>query len=126
MMRLAILGGGRAAWAYGSEWRKIGWPIAGVWLRDESTSRIAELLQTGRRSIDALAKDADLILVAVAHSAIANWRAHRGRARFTGPAARGDSEVIERHIRALGDDPQLARIYELLANEITGSDPCEG
>jgi predicted short-subunit dehydrogenase-like oxidoreductase (DUF2520 family) len=247
MKRLAILGGGRAAWAYGSEWRKIGWPIAGVWLRDESRSRIADLLQTARRSIESLASDADLVLVAVsdraveevaamipetdaivfhasgaltsvrdgfslhplkslppvgeparlddallvfegrhretasgiaakigarfaevspehkilyhagavfgsnyvalmldlaerligiddarddlvalAHSAIANWRAHRGPARFTGPAARGDSEVIARHLRALAVDPQLAQIYELLADRIAGSDPCEG
>jgi predicted short-subunit dehydrogenase-like oxidoreductase (DUF2520 family) len=247
MNRLAILGGGRAAWAYGSEWRKIGWPIAGVWLREESQSRVAEMLQTGRRSIEALASDADLILVAVsdraieevaaqipetgavvfhasgaltsvrggfslhplkslppvgaptrlddallvfegahretasgiaaavgarfaeisaehkmlyhagavfgsnyvalmldlaerligiddarddlvalAQSAMANWRAQRGRARFTGPAVRGDSEVIDRHIRALAVDPQLAQIYELLADEIAGVDPCEG
>src|SRR5260370_39958976 len=70
MKRLAILGGGRAAWAYGSEWRRIGWPIAGVWLRDESTSRIAELLQTPRQSIETLAGDADLILVAVSDRAI--------------------------------------------------------
>src|SRR5260370_16239101 len=245
MKRLAILGGGRAAWAYGSEWRRIGWPIAGVWLRDESTSRIAELLQTPRQSIETLAGDADLILgavsdraiaevaamipetsaivfhasgaltsvrdgfslhplkslppvgtptrlddallvfegnqretarditttigarfaevthgqkmqyhagavfgsnyvalmldiaesligidgaredlMALAQSAIANWRTHRGPARFTGPAARSDSELIERHIHALADDPQLAQIYELLAKEIIGRNPC--
>jgi predicted short-subunit dehydrogenase-like oxidoreductase (DUF2520 family) len=247
MKRLAILGGGRAAWTFGSEWRRIGWPLAGVWLRNESQSRIAEMLDTGRRTMAALADDADLILIAVsdraieevaatipetkamvfhasgaltsvrggfslhplkslppvgmptrlsdvllvfegsgreiareiaatigarfaeipperkmlyhagavfgsnyvalmldlaerligiedarddlvalAHSAIANWRAHRGEGRFTGPAARGDSEVIERHLRALAYDPQLAQIYELLAQEIAGRDPCEG
>jgi hypothetical protein len=29
--------------------------------------------------------------------------------------------VIERHLEVLRADPQLARIYELLAAEITGS-----
>ena len=44
-MRLGILGGGRAAWAYGSAWRRISWPIDGVWLRAESQSRLPELLE---------------------------------------------------------------------------------
>ncbi|HKO56617.1 MAG TPA: DUF2520 domain-containing protein [Thermoanaerobaculia bacterium] len=66
---LAILGGGRAAWAYGSAWRRVGWPIAGVWLREESTSRLPELLGAPRRAIDEL--QADLMLVAVSDRAIA-------------------------------------------------------
>src|SRR5712691_4473797 len=69
-MKLAILGGGRAAWAYGSAWRRAGWPIAGVWLRDESKSRLAELLDAPRRSIDDLARDSDLLLIAVTDRAI--------------------------------------------------------
>lgn len=67
--RLGILGGGRAAWAFGSAWRRIGWPVAGVWLREESTSRLPELLAVPRREIDEL--DADLLLVAVSDRAIA-------------------------------------------------------
>lgn len=238
-MRLGILGGGRAAWAYGSAWRRIGRPLAGVWLRDESASRIASLLGTPRRSLAELAGDSDLLLVAVsdraivdvanripdtqavvfhasgaltavrggfslhplqslppvgepsrleeallvfegnhrelarelasaigarfaevtaetkaryhagavfgsnyvalmlelaeeligiddarddlvrlAQSAIANWRAGEGRGRFTGPAVRGDRETVERHLAAVADRPQVAKIYALLAEEL--------
>jgi len=244
-MRLGILGGGRAAWAYGSTWQRMGWPLAGVWLRDESQSRIAELLGSSRRDLADLARESELLLIAVsdraiadvaasiprtdalvfhasgatlsvrggfslhplkslppvgepsdlrgtllvfegAHrhtakliaaaaearfvevdpsrkalyhaaavfganyvaasldiaervmtqagvanaredlvalalSAIENWRRHSDARRFTGPAARGDAEVIRRHLDALQGDPQLARIYALLAEEIAGS-----
>jgi len=235
---LGILGGGRAAWAYGSSWRRIGWPIAGVWLREESRSALPELLAAPRKPIAEL--DADLLLIAVsdraidqvaelipastrsiifhasgakpsvrggfslhplkalppvgeasdlndsllvfegrhrdvaqsvalnigarfaevsrevkvryhaaavfgsnyiaalldiaqqhlgienarddlaalARSAIENWRAHDDVRRFTGPAARGDDEVIERHLAALAGEPQVAEIYRLLAAEI--------
>lgn len=69
-MRLGILGGGRAAWAFGSAWLRIGWPITGVWLRSESTSRLPELLGVPRDSIDELAADSELLLVAVSDRAI--------------------------------------------------------
>lgn len=241
-MRLGILGGGRAAWAFGSAWKRIGWPLSGVWLRDESHSHIAELLQTTRMDMPDLARDSELLLVAVsdraigevagaipesealvfhasgallsvrggfslhplkslppvgtpsdientllvfegehrrtakliaaavgarfcevapeqkalyhaaavfgsnyvaaaldvaerlmhqagvdnaredlvalARSAIENWRSHTDAKRFTGPAARGDREVMERHAAALRGDPQVARLYELLAEQI--------
>ena len=243
-MRLGILGGGRAAWAYGSTWQRIGWPISGVWLRDESHSHIAELLETARLDLADLAAESELLLigvsdravrevaalipstdaivfhasgslnamrggfslhplkalpplgepsdlrgttlvfegghhhtakliavaaearfieidpaqkalyhaaavfganyvaaaidiaerlmtkagvenvredlVALAHSAIENWRRHHDEKRFTGPAARRDVEVLKRHLTALRDEPQLAEIYELLAAEIAG------
>lgn len=236
-MRLGILGGGRAAWAFGSTWRRVGWPIDGVWLRPESQSRLPELLDAPRKPIGAL--DADLLLLAVADrsinevaalvpptkailfhasgampsvrggfslhplkslppvglpsdlggallvfegahqevgeeiarvcgarfaaiaeahkvlyhagavfganyvaalldiaeelvgidgardelaglaiSAVENWRAHDDARRFTGPAARGDVEVVERHLAALGDRPEVAEIYRLLAARI--------
>jgi predicted short-subunit dehydrogenase-like oxidoreductase (DUF2520 family) len=244
-MRLGIVGGGRAAWAFGSAWKRIGWPLSGVWLRDESHSRITELLETPRVDLTDLAHDSELLLVAVtdrailecasaipetealifhasgallhlrdgfslhplkslppvgepgdlegtllvfegehrrtakliaaavgatfvevapeqkvlyhaaavfgsnyvaavldigerlmreagiedskealvalAHSAIENWRRHGDTKRFTGPAARGDADTIERHLAALAGDPRLAEIYELLAAEIGGS-----
>src|SRR5215211_1753340 len=69
-MRLGILGGGRAAWAFGSAWKRIGWPLAGVWLRDESHSRITELLDTVRLDMSDLAGSAELLLVAVSDRAI--------------------------------------------------------
>jgi predicted short-subunit dehydrogenase-like oxidoreductase (DUF2520 family) len=67
-LRLGILGGGRAAWAYGSSWRRIGWPIAGVWLREQSRSALPELLEAPRKTIAEL--DADLLLIAVSDRAI--------------------------------------------------------
>lgn len=70
-MRLGILGGGRAAWAYGSAWKRIGWPLSGVWLRDDSHSHIAELLETARMDMADLARDSELLLVAVSDRAIA-------------------------------------------------------
>lgn len=236
-MRLGIIGGGRAAWAFGSTWRRIGWPISGIALRSQSA--IPRLLDCRLRSVAELPKESDLILVAVsdraigevamslpqseaivfhpsgiltsvrggfslhplkslppvgepsdlkgallvfegshrevaqriaaaagarfaeiaarqkvlyhaaavfgsnyvaalldiaeeligveharediaalAQSAIDNWRRHADARRFTGPAARGDHEVIERHLQALQQDPQLAELYRLLAERI--------
>ena len=244
-MRLGILGGGRAAWAFGSAWKRIGWPLSGVWLRDDSHSHISELLETARMDMADLARDSELLLVAVsdraiaevaaqipesdalifhasgallslrggfslhplnslpppgapsdlegtllvfegehrrtakliatavgarfcevapdqkalyhaaavfganyvaasleiaqrlmaragvtdvredlvalAQSAIENWRSHDDGQRFTGPAARGDEDVMARHRQALQGDPKVAEIYDLLAAEITGS-----
>ncbi len=244
-MRLGILGGGRAAWAFGSAWKRIGWPLSGVWLRDESHSHIAELLETSRQDLPDLAAESELLLIAVsdraipacaelipetealvfhasgamlavrggfslhplrslppvgqpsdlqgtllvfegehkrtakliaaavgarfaelapeqktlyhaaavfganyvaasldiaqrlmarvglgdvredlvalAHSAIENWRSHTDEKRFTGPAARGDEAVLRAHMEALRGDPQLAELYELLARELSGS-----
>lgn len=244
-MRLGILGGGRAAWAFGSAWKRIGWPLSGVWLRDASHSHIAELLETARMEMADLARDSELLLVAVsdraitevakaipetealifhasgallsmrdgfslhplkalppvgepadlagtllvfegqhrrtakliaaavgarfaevtpeqkplyhagavfgsnyvaamldlserilakagvdsvredlialAQSAIENWQRHQDGKRFTGPAARGDQAVLASHLQALGDDPQLTEIYELLASVIVAS-----
>lgn len=241
-MRLGIVGGGRAAWAYGSAWNRIGWPVSGVWLRDASPSHIAELLHTARLELADLTRESELLLVAVsdraitgvmesipdsdavifhasgalpamrggfslhplrtlppvgepsdltgallvfegehrrtakliaaavgarfaevdrerkplyhaaavfganyvavmleiserlmdragvhgvredlvalARSATENWSASTGPARFTGPAARGDEEVMRSHLQALADQPELTEIYELLAREI--------
>lgn len=244
-MRLGILGGGRAAWAFGSAWKRIGWPLSGVWLRDESRSHITELLETSRLDLADLSAESELLLIAVsdraipecaiaipdtealvfhasgamtamrggfslhplkslapvgqpsdlentllvfegehkrtakliatavgarfaeiaphqkalyhaaavfganyvaasleiaqrlmarvgldevrddlvalALSAIENWRSHTDEKRFTGPAARGDADVLRAHREALRDDPQLAQIYELLAAELQGA-----
>lgn len=60
-------------------------------------------------------------LAALARSAIDNWLAHTGAQRFTGPAARGDAAVIERHLAALHDRPELEEIYRLLAARIVAT-----
>src|SRR5918912_2702015 len=73
-MRLGIIGGGRAAWAFGSTWRRIGWPIAGVVLREGAgrtpSSSIPSLLDVPLLSLEELALRSDLILIAVKDSAI--------------------------------------------------------
>jgi len=236
-MRLGIIGGGRAAWAFGSTWRRLGWPLSGIALR--SAGPIAGLLAVKRAGIAELASDSDLLLVAVpdtaivevvescpataavifhasgalpalrggfslhplkvlppvgepsdlagallvfqgahrqtakriaeaagarfaeisaeekllyhaaavlgsndvaalldiaealigvpdarnelaglAKSAIENWLAHTDARRFTGPAARGDRELLARHSEALRNRPQVAEIYRLLAEWI--------
>ena len=241
-LRLGIMGGGRAAWAYGASCRRAGLAISGVWLRAESRSHLPELLEAPRRSLDQLASESDLLLIAatdraiapvsemiphtraiifhasgavasvrggfslhplkalppvgepsdlrntllvfegahrdiaeglartlgarfaavdahdkplyhagavfganyvavmldiaerlmsragvhnvrpdliaLAESALANWRDHEGRQRFTGPAARGDEEVVERHQRLLAGEPQLEELYRHLADYI--------
>lgn len=66
---LGIIGGGRAAWAFGSTWRRMRWPLVGMATRRET--EIPGLLATNRCSIDELAKSADLLLIAVSDRAIA-------------------------------------------------------
>ena len=241
-LKLGIIGGGRAAWAYGSSWRRAGLQISGVWLRPESKSQLPRLLDSRRCSLDELAFDSDLLLIAatdraihpigelipktraiifhasgavasvrggfslhplkalppvgepsdlhgtllvfegahreiaeslahtlgarfaavnahdkpmyhagavfganyvavmldiaerlieragvhdvrgeliaLAESALANWRQHDGAARFTGPAARGDEEVVARHQKLLAGEPELEELYRLLADYI--------
>ena len=36
----------------------------------------------------------------------------------TGPAARGDMNILRHHLEALQDDPRLAQIYELISKSI--------
>lgn len=77
---------------------------------------IAEQLMT-RVGLTGVRED----LVALALSAIENWRLHTDAKRFTGPAARGDRDVLQRHIDALRGEPQRAKLYELLAAELAAS-----
>jgi predicted short-subunit dehydrogenase-like oxidoreductase (DUF2520 family) len=55
-MKLGIIGNGRAAWAFASTWRRIGWPLTGI--------------ATRGAPIDELAATSDVILVAVSDRAI--------------------------------------------------------
>jgi predicted short-subunit dehydrogenase-like oxidoreductase (DUF2520 family) len=60
-------------------------------------------------------------IASLARSAIDNWAAHADGRRFTGPASRGDDVVIQRHLGALRDSPELAEIYRLLAARIVAA-----
>ena len=77
---------------------------------------VAALLEIAARLIGVENTRGDL--AALARSAIEIWCANPDANRFTGPAARGDSTVMNEHLAALRDDPQLAEIYKLLAAEI--------
>lgn len=67
-MRLGIVGGGRAAWAFGSAWRSLGRPLAGVASR--SSTEVSSLLQADRLDQRDLLNRSDLVLVAVTDSAL--------------------------------------------------------
>ena len=83
---------------------------------------VAASLEIARRLMErAGVTDVREDLVALAQSAIENWRGHEDEKRFTGPAARGDADVMSRHREALRDDARVAEIYDLLATEIAGS-----
>jgi predicted short-subunit dehydrogenase-like oxidoreductase (DUF2520 family) len=60
-------------------------------------------------------------IASLARSAIDNWAAHTDGRRFTGPASRGDDAVMQRHLDALRDSPELAEIYRLLAARIVAA-----
>lgn len=70
-MKLGIVGSGRAAWAFGSEWRRLGFSVCGVSLRDGSPSQLPLRLETSVLSIDQIAASSDVILIAVPDRAIA-------------------------------------------------------
>jgi predicted short-subunit dehydrogenase-like oxidoreductase (DUF2520 family) len=69
-VRLGIIGGGRAAWAFGSSWQEAGLPLAGVHLRPDSSSEIVALLSSQRLELARLVAESDLLLVAVSDRAI--------------------------------------------------------
>src|SRR5882672_4855482 len=57
-MKLGIIGNGRAAWAFASTWKRIGWPLTGI------ATRGAEW------DLEKLAAASEIILVAVSDRAI--------------------------------------------------------
>lgn len=60
-------------------------------------------------------------LASLARSAIDNWLAHTDGQRFTGPAARGEADIIQRHLEELRNQPELAELYRLLAARIVAT-----
>jgi predicted short-subunit dehydrogenase-like oxidoreductase (DUF2520 family) len=69
-MKLGIIGGGRAAWAFGATWLRVGWPVSGVALRETSRSTLPDALAVRRASVSELAATSELLLIAVSDDAL--------------------------------------------------------
>jgi len=69
-MRLGIIGGGRAAWAFGSAWVGSGGEVSGVVLRPSSASPLASRLGSRLVTESELARSSELILIAVSDQAL--------------------------------------------------------
>jgi predicted short-subunit dehydrogenase-like oxidoreductase (DUF2520 family) len=63
-LRLGIIGSGRAAWAFGSTWKRMGWPVSGMVTRG-TVWDIAP-----RLTITELSAHSDILLVAISDRAI--------------------------------------------------------
>ena len=107
--RLGIVGGGRAAWAFGFAWRETGWPIAGISLRDGSASVVPGLLGIEMFSVAGLAARSDVLLLAVPDTAIAGLAASvsTGPALFHASGALA-SEILSPHERRFSLHPLRA------------------
>jgi predicted short-subunit dehydrogenase-like oxidoreductase (DUF2520 family) len=81
-MRLGIIGGGRAGWAFGHSLQRAGWVVEAVALRGESSSALPERLSAPRRGLDDEI-DCDLLLVAVSDDALPSMAGGLRRHRFT-------------------------------------------
>lgn len=55
-------------------------------------------------------------LLALLQGTVNNLRRSEPQDALTGPAARGDTSTIHRHLEALAGDPELREIYRLLAD----------
>ncbi|MEO8217328.1 MAG: DUF2520 domain-containing protein [Acidobacteriota bacterium] len=69
-LRLGIVGGGRAAWAFGSSWNAVRGSLSGFVLRPESMSSLPELLKAPRLEAEELMATSDVVLLAVSDTAI--------------------------------------------------------
>jgi len=113
LQRLAIVGGGRAAWAFGKAWLTLGRPITGVFLRPESTSQITQHLASPRLSSIEELRGADLILVAVGDDVL-NWVARAlasalpPEVALFHPSGSRDSSVFDGRRRAFSLHPLMA------------------
>jgi len=70
-VKLGIIGGGRAAWAFGHAWKTRSLPIAGVALREGSSSNLPGLLDAPAVPVERLAAESDLLLLAIPDGSIA-------------------------------------------------------
>lgn len=69
-MRLGIVGGGRAAWAFGSAWQRGGGTVTGIALRPDSKSEVPRRLGAPRVDASGIASNADVVAVLVADKAL--------------------------------------------------------
>jgi predicted short-subunit dehydrogenase-like oxidoreductase (DUF2520 family) len=67
-MKLGIVGGGRAAWAFGSAWRSLGRPLAGIASR--SHTPVASLLDAPQLELVTLLARSEVLLIAVSDSSL--------------------------------------------------------
>ncbi len=93
--------------------RKILYHAAAVF----ASNFVAVLLESSRSLFGraGLTGELDEALAGLARSAVENWASNRGADRFTGPVARGDRAIVERHLAALAADPALHDLYLQLA-----------
>lgn len=111
-MNLTIIGGGRAAWAFGRAWQDAGWVVDRVALRTGSTSRVPELLGVERVSLDD-DLTSEVVLVAVPDDALSSHCprvAERAPATtwLLHPSGSHDSSLFGQHERAFSLHPLRA------------------
>lgn len=107
-MNLGMVGGGRAAWAFGSAWKGLGRTVLGVTARSSPT--VAELLGVSSLPLEELVPASDLILVAVTDSAMIDVAARvvpllSSDAAVFHPSGSLSSEVFSPHPHAFSLHP---------------------
>lgn len=90
---------------------------AAVFAANYPVALLAEAAALARRAglTEATAQGGMSTLLA---GAVNNLRRTSPAEALTGPAARGDLGTIQRHVEALAGDPELQRLYELLADRV--------
>ena len=107
-MKLGIVGGGRAAWAFGSAWIATGGQLTGVATR--SAGEFHRLLGVSRLSLDEVSNQSEIVLVAVTDSALPEIAAAVSKQIPAGvlafhPSGSLSSEVFSPHLLAFSLHP---------------------
>ena len=83
-----------------------------------ASNYVATMLEAASRTMQSRGLPKDLVepaLGELAQSALDNWSVAAGEGRFTGPVARGDREVVRKHLEVLGFHPTMRESYRDLA-----------
>lgn len=85
-----------------------------------AANHVAALLDVAHEMMQHAGLPADVKpqLAELARSAVENWTRHDTTKRFTGPVARADRAVLERHFEALEGDSARLALYRMLSLEI--------